>query len=134
MKKKKPRFEELITQGRTKVRDEYIESNVVEGPRGPLGDKGLSSSSTNRDPKSGKGGDVGELHRKRRIRQREGVPSESLQVIDSFDNARIEGDHQLSLTLVKVSEVDGGSARGPSGAEGSKEGFLESIPVVAVEP
>ncbi len=76
---------------------------------------------------------VGELDRKRGIREREGVTGESLKIINSFDDTGIEQDNLLRLTLVKIGKVNGGHTRRSSSAESSQECTFKSIPVVPVD-
>ncbi len=72
---------------------------------------------------------VGELDRKRGVREREGGASESLKIVNSFDETRIKRDNLLRLTLMEVGEVNGGR----TSAECSQECMLKSIPVVPVD-
>jgi hypothetical protein len=126
-------LQELVAQGRAKVGDKQVYSDVVESRSGAESDKSLGRSPADGDRKSTEARDVSKLNRKRRVRERESGAGESFKVVDSLDDARIKRIDLFGLTLMKVSEVDGGIPGSASGAESSKEGLPEGVPVIAVD-
>ena len=93
----------------------------------------MCHSCTDWDCKGSEARDVGELDRKRGVREREGGARESLKIVNNLDNARIERDNLFRLTLMEVGEVDGGSTGCTGGAEGSQEVMLKCVPIIPVD-
>ena len=93
----------------------------------------MGRSCTDWDREGSEARDVGELDRKRGVREREGGAGESLKIVNSLDDARIEQDNLFRLTLMEVGEVDGGSTRCTGGTECSQEGVLEQVPIILVD-
>jgi hypothetical protein len=115
-----------------KVGDQEVEGDVVECGSGSESDEGLQGSCADWNSQGSKACNCSEFEGKRRIQEWESLIRECLEIFDSFDEARIKGDDQFGLALVEVCDVHGGSMRGVGGTEGRKEGFLASIPVIAV--
>jgi hypothetical protein len=75
---------------------------------------------------------VEQKQQKQGVQEREGGTGESLEIVNSLDNARIKRNNLFRLTLMEVGEVDGGCTRCTGSAEGSQECVLKGIPVVPV--
>ena len=126
-------FEEFITERRTEVGDEEVESHVIKGCSGSVRDEGLSGVGTDVHTDGHEVGHSQKFCRPNRIRECEVAAGKGFEVVDGLNDTWVKGDDRFGLTLMEVGEVNGCRTRSTGCAEGFEKSRLEGVPVVTVD-